>query len=198
MVAIMSIAVLSPETYRHLQEQEWRGHQVEGILALPSENDLRTLLLKQLDDDDRFLDELDAYHDALWQTREQGKAVDDQLRSLWDLLCQRMRFYHKALERARTTARSAFRKLFLTELGERSERVADLMRSMVIDGPDLPFETPDDIYEDVWTIHVSWKAHLRAMWNLLWSALRYPNMKTTIELKTGRVLRREKEDDFDS
>ncbi|MFO0796506.1 MAG: hypothetical protein U0804_03455 [Gemmataceae bacterium] len=48
----------------------------------------------------------------------------------------------------------------------------------------------EQLRAEVLTIRISPLAHLRAMWNLWWSAVRHPLSETTIDLSTGRVLSR--------
>jgi hypothetical protein len=75
------------------------------------------------------------------------------------------------------------------ELASLSDRLIDLMRSVMIEYPewDLSFESPQS---EVWTVRLSPLAYLRSMWNLFWSCIRHPLSETTIDLSTGRVLYR--------
>lgn len=62
------------------------------------------------------------------------------------------------------------------------------MRTMAVVWEEVELETPDEIFEVVWTITISPGAYLRSMWNLFWSSIRHPLSETTIELRTGRIL----------
>jgi hypothetical protein len=78
----------------------------------------------------------------------------------------------------------------IARLDAEREDVIDVMRCMLIEYPDWTLPVPDHLLAAVFTVRVSWRAYLLAMWNLLWSAVRHPRSEATIDLGTGRVLYR--------
>ncbi|MBY0458973.1 MAG: hypothetical protein K2V38_16675 [Gemmataceae bacterium] len=79
----------------------------------------------------------------------------------------------------------------LGELKSLTERVRELLRLMLVArGATAVDELPADVVSGVLTVRITPLAYLRAMWNLFWSAIRYPFSETTIDLSTGRVLYR--------
>jgi hypothetical protein len=70
------------------------------------------------------------------------------------------------------------------------QRLADLMRVVLMSHPEWNLEVPDALTDRIWTVRIPPLAYLRAMWNLFWSAIRHPLSETTIDLSTGRVLYR--------
>lgn len=119
---------------------------------------------------------------------DQYDEVDALMLALWELACDWARAYQRLLVSARELPRGPFRSTYTRALSEQTERLVDLMRTMVVVWDELELETPEDIFETVWTFTVPPLAYLRAMWNLFWSCIRHPLSETTIELKTGRVL----------
>jgi hypothetical protein len=69
-------------------------------------------------------------------------------------------------------------------------RHVELARTVLIGRPELGLTTPPDLERLFWSVRISPRAYLRAMWNLFWSAVRHPLSDTTIDLSTGRVLYR--------
>ncbi|HEY1191977.1 MAG TPA: hypothetical protein VGE74_30385, partial [Gemmata sp.] len=63
-------------------------------------------------------------------------------------------------------------------------------RVVLLSRPDLGLALPADLEPTVWAVRIPPLAHLRAMFNLFWSAIRHPFSETTIDLSTGRVLYR--------
>lgn len=107
---------------------------------------------------------------------------------LWDAACERLSEYVKLMAMARQVTPRSFRHYFVREVGKRAERLAELMRTIAVVCDELELETPDELYEAVWTLRITPLAYLRAMWNVFWSSIRQPFSNTVVELKTGRVL----------
>lgn len=78
----------------------------------------------------------------------------------------------------------------VAELELLSAQWKELMRYVVVAAPEWELTVPEHLAAKVWTVRIPPLAHLRAMWNLFWSALRHPLSNTTIDLSTGRVLYR--------
>lgn len=140
----------------------------------------------------RFVDdseELPAVSDALASLLDQQwRMAEQHIRSLWDNGCKMMTMDQRHLAKWQQAPHLPIREQFLTAINSEIERLAELMRTMAVVWEELELETPEEIYEAVWTIRVSPQAYLRAMWNLFWSSIRHPLSDTVIELKTGRVL----------
>ena len=88
--------------------------------------------------------------------------------------------------RHRPTVRAATR----SGLTRQADRLVELMRVLATTWPDMVPEMSEEQRTMAWTVLVPPPAYLRAMWNLFWSAIRYPLSETTIDLSTGRVLYR--------
>lgn len=166
-----------------------------GPLPVPSQPAPAEYQLSELEkvlaDDDRWLAQLEAVYEKACVTSDEGGDAEEVVVSLWQTACERMAVYQSLIGDAREQARGRFRRRFLAAVALRMDRLVELMRTMAVVWDDLELDTPDEIYESVWTIHIPFVARLRAMWNLFWSAIRHPLSETTIELKTGRVLYRE-------
>jgi hypothetical protein len=140
--------------------------------------------------DDEWLGRVEGLYEQACATYDEGGDADEVVYSLWDTACERMAAYQKLRDEARAQPRGRFRRRFVAAVTERMDRLAELMRTMVVVWDDLDLVAPDEIHVAVWTIRITAGAYLRAMWNLYWSAIRHPLSDTTIELKTGRVLYR--------
>ena len=163
-------------------------------LALkPESAELRLAELeKLLAEDDHWLGQLEDLYDKACATADAGDdAADEVVVSLWVTACERMTAYRSLVADAREQARGRFRRRFLAAVALRMDRLAELMRTMAVVWQELELDTADDLFEAVWTFRIPPLAYLRAMWNLFWSSILHPLSETTIELKTGRVLRRE-------
>jgi hypothetical protein len=166
--------------------------RLKALATQPEPVELRLAELeKMLAEDDRWLEQLEDLYEQACVTADEGGDADDVVLSLWETACERMRAYQNLIDESREQPRSRFRRQFLAAVTRRTERLVDVMRTMVVVWQELELETPDGIFEAVWTIHIPFFARLRAMWNLFWSAILHPLSETTIDLSTGRVLYRE-------
>jgi hypothetical protein len=78
----------------------------------------------------------------------------------------------------------------LTAVNRVPQECARVLRLWLVYRPDLLDDLPDEVAEFVLSFRIPLWAYLRSMWNLFWSAIRYPFSETTIDLSTGRVLYR--------
>jgi hypothetical protein len=141
----------------------------------------------QLADEGRdFATVPDAVQILLNRNREMA---EEHIRKLWNRACELMEMDQRHLAKWRESSPHPIRDRFLAAITSEMEQLAELMRTMAVVWEELELETPDDIYETVWTFYVPPLAYLRAMWNLFWSSIRHPLSDTVIELKTGRILR---------
>lgn len=148
-----------------------------------------------LAEDDAWYARLEAAYEGACTLSDEGDdadgdAADGLVRSYWETACEHMTAYQELRDQARTQPRGRFRRRFVAAMTERIERLADLMRTMSVVWDDLNLDTPDEIHREVWTFRIPPGAYLRSMWNLYWSAILHPRSTTTVDLMTGRVVRR--------
>jgi hypothetical protein len=151
--------------------------------------ELEQLLRKE----DASLSNLEEQYDRICRfADEQGNSVEvhEWIRTIWNYACDSMMLDQRQLAKYRQLPRSRYNDVFIAGVTRHAERLAELMRTMAVVWEELELETPDEIFEAVWTICISPTAYLRAMWNLFWSAIRHPLSETTIDLSTGWVLYR--------
>ncbi|VTT98249.1 unnamed protein product [Gemmataceae bacterium] len=124
--------------------------------------------------------------------------VLERARIDWNFTCAVLRVSLRHQSVLRQWARSycwlpflvpAIRKYF-SELNDGIGALVDLIRFVLVAKPELELGLAEDLEAVVWTVRISPRAHLRAMWNLFWSAILHPLSNTTIDLSTGRVLYR--------
>lgn len=139
--------------------------------------------------DDEWLRQLVESYIAACTAADNGDDVDEVVASLWIIGCKHMTEYQTLVDEASETGGGRFRCRFVTAIRKRMDRLSDLIRTIMVVWPELELETPSDIIEAVWTITITPRAYIRAMWNLFWSSIRHPLSETVIELKTGRVMR---------
>ncbi|MBN9121798.1 MAG: hypothetical protein J0I06_22100 [Planctomycetes bacterium] len=163
--------------------------RLKALAVQPNSAELRIAELDELlADDDRWLGQFEDVYEKACAKFDEGGDAGEVVLLLWGTACDRMSAYQSLINDARTNARGQFRRRFIAAVTLRMERLVELMRTMVVVWQELELETPDAIYEAVWTIRIPVVAQLRAMWNLFWSSILHPRSETTIELKTGRVL----------
>jgi hypothetical protein len=140
----------------------------------------------------RLGDSIEQYYDRVCEVADAGDDAvprpSEAIRKLWDLLCDEVLTNQRWLASASFWPRGAARTIVVNASVRHGDRLTALMRTIAVVWDELELTTPDDIFEDVWTVRISPLAYIRAMWNLFWSAIRHPLSETTIELHTGRVL----------
>ena len=158
--------------------------------------------------DEDALEAVERAYDSLCERADQEEApaqIEESVRILWEYACESIALDQRQLARHHRLwlqIRSKYgfvgasfihryHTSFISGVTRHAERLAELMRTIAVVWEELELETPEEIYEAVWTIRISPLAYLRAMWNLFWSSIRHPLSTTVIELKTGRVLRTE-------
>ncbi len=139
---------------------------------------------------DGIFDELDVDYATLSEASPSEGDTATSVVAYWSMLCLVTTWLIQTRNESRKPTISRTSRRVSTDLEARVERAAELMRTIAMTWPELDLIAPSDIHETVWTVRVSPAAYLRAVWSLLWSAIRHPLSDTTIDLCTGRVLRR--------
>jgi hypothetical protein len=156
---------------------------VEAAKHIPLEDRAIAALTESLERSRRFL-----------LAADESEAIEE----IWKVLCDSIRTFANLQHAHRRTVVKSFGVLWLyrrmramlNEANTLLERCTELARTVLLSRPELNLALPEDLEEIVWTVRISPLAHLRAMWNLFWSAVRHPLSETTIDLSTGRVLYR--------
>lgn len=169
--------------------------EVGSVVDFTSEIESRCTSLFQRTD--RMLDSLEQVLAELQQWVEIVTLDDTTVQRLFSavnhsmasLLECREKFRHESTSNANRSIRKSTHRV-IYDLNSRIERLAGLMRTMAVFWGTADVSHSDDIAREVWTIRIPWRGYLRAMLNLLWSAVRHPLSETTIDLSTGRVLYR--------
>src|SRR5262249_10078888 len=117
-------------------------------------------LATALAEDDRWLDSLEDQYDEARETADEGGDTDATVVWLWKKACERLAGYQNLIDKVRAKPRGQFRRKLRAAVALRMERLIGLMRTMVVVWDELQLDTPDEIFETVWTIRIPVGAQL--------------------------------------
>lgn len=121
---------------------------------------------------------------------EAGRIDPGATKQTWDTLCGHLRYLLGSTESIQALPSSRAKRLAVAASEEYVDRMAAVIRTLVISWSELDLAVPDDLAPVVWTVRIPPLAYFRAMVTLFWAAVRHPMSETTIDLSTGRVLYR--------